>query len=513
VRLVESRAAVEAAKRNGRQAASYSVVPYEGPNRTHRRPIYIECRQDAMILQPEGIELTPADFAGFLGPGNPLAQALRGAREYYARQSTAGAAADEPYPLLLVRPEGIATYYAARSALESWGSEFGYELIGSDWTLKFSQPDPRLAELMRQIVADARMRMRELMLATSQLAAHRPRSTLRASASGGFVADRAGSGRRGAARDSGGGWDSLDSQWTRGAGTLNGDEVAGATGSGGSATAGGGERSALGGGSSQIPGGGRLAAAGGSGSHAPFSQPGTADGQLEGHGNANAAGQPNGQQNAMADGNAIDGTRAVASPQSTDRYGARSDGATSGQSASPSGTADNRSSNSAASSGSGAGSGGQDSSASADMAHSAIVQNHKPRKTTSLAKVRGRDWGLPDAGAGMAPATRPILVECHHDRLVIVPDEPGTDPKVTRLGDETRENIDEFVSDVWQHMRGWGIAGRGLYWRPTLAMAVEPGAADRYAEIKALLADSGLDVRERRPRAATTSPSTGSKRR
>jgi hypothetical protein len=126
---------------------------------------------------------------------------------------------------------------------------------------------------------------------------------------------------------------------------------------------------------------------------------------------------------------------------------------------------------------------------------------------SSLAKVRGRDWGLPDGGMGMSPATRPILVECHRDRLVIVSDNRNVPPKVTRLSEEAQENIDEFVSHVWEHMKGWGIAGRGLYWRPTLVVAVAPGAADRYAEIKALLADSGLEIRERAPRAAT-SPGT-----
>ena len=66
--------------------------------------------------------------------------------------------------------------------------------------------------------------------------------------------------------------------------------------------------------------------------------------------------------------------------------------------------------------------------------------------------------------------------------------------------------MDEFVSDVWQHMKGWGPAGKGLYWRPTLVVDVKPGAADRYAEVKTLLDDSGLDVHERQAanRAKTT---------
>ena len=126
----------------------------------------------------------------------------------------------------------------------------------------------------------------------------------------------------------------------------------------------------------------------------------------------------------------------------------------------------------------------------------------KSKKTEKLAKARGRDWGLPDGGSGAAAATRPILVECHNDRLVLLSEDRGHASKEVRLGQQAQDSMDEFVADVWQHMKGWGTAGKGLYWRPALLMEVEPGAADRYAEVKSLLADSGLDVQERRPKTA-----------
>ncbi len=196
-----------------------------------------------MILQPEGVELVPEDFAGFLGAGNPLASALRGTREYYARQAAEGRTPQEPYPLLLVRPDGIMSYYAARSALGSWGADFGYELIGSDWNLKFAPPDERLAQLLRQIVTDARRRMRELMLVTNQFKAQSQRVALRASSNGGFVADRRHtSGRDNGPRGSGSGWDSLDSTWasgkSRAAANRSGEQGDG-FGDGGSASGGG----------------------------------------------------------------------------------------------------------------------------------------------------------------------------------------------------------------------------------------------------------------------------------
>ena len=79
-----------------------------------------------------------------MGPGNPLAAALRAAREHLLAEREFDPQAGEPYPMLLVRPEGIAAYYAAREAMKSWGCDFGYELIGDDWKLAYPPPDPRL---------------------------------------------------------------------------------------------------------------------------------------------------------------------------------------------------------------------------------------------------------------------------------------------------------------------------------------------------------------------------------
>ncbi len=45
-----------------RKEPAYSVVPYLGTNGTRRRPIFIECLADRIVLQPEGIELAAEDF-------------------------------------------------------------------------------------------------------------------------------------------------------------------------------------------------------------------------------------------------------------------------------------------------------------------------------------------------------------------------------------------------------------------------------------------------------------------
>jgi len=163
----------------------YAVVPYEGPNQTHRRPIYIECRADAVVLQPEGIVLTDADFDGPMGPGNPLAAALRAAREHLLAAHDFDPNAGEPYPLLLVRPEGINAFYAARAAMKSWGGDFGYELIGDDWKLAYQPPDPRFADVVRQAIGSARIRQEQLIASAPRQYEHRPKSAYQASNDGG----------------------------------------------------------------------------------------------------------------------------------------------------------------------------------------------------------------------------------------------------------------------------------------------------------------------------------------
>ncbi|HWA99257.1 MAG TPA: hypothetical protein VG713_12225, partial [Pirellulales bacterium] len=139
------------------QTNSYAIIPYDGPNQTRRRPIYIECRANCVILQPERIVFDEVDFMGPQGPGNPLSAGLRAVREYLIRNapSTRGDYG-EPYPLLLVRPDGIPSYYMARNAMSGWGADFGYELIEQDWKLKFKPANLALASEVGRAVEESR---------------------------------------------------------------------------------------------------------------------------------------------------------------------------------------------------------------------------------------------------------------------------------------------------------------------------------------------------------------------
>ena len=374
-RLAEARRAAEERRH------SYAVVPYRGPHQTHRRPIYVECRSDAIVLQPEGIVLTEDDFSGPLGPGNPLAAALRAAREHLLAQGSLDPQqAGEPYPLLLVRPDGIEAYYAARTAMKSWASEFGYELIGEDWKLDFQAADSQLAHVIRSAVDTARVRQRQLAAAVP-IHYRNPRATrYRASPIRGGAVPEDGSYR-------GGGPSGFRRQRPYG-------PFAGRPGSGGAS------------GEAGAPG------SGDPGKEGPTLRP---------------------------------GEWRPSEPSS----GKRPAGEKSGL------------------------------------------------HVESLAKRRGRDWGLPDAAGGSVPISRPIRIHCHQDRLVIVPERGLGREKSIFLRSRTEESIDEFVSAIWEHMQSWGIAGNGMYWRPVLNVYVAPDAQRRFAELDTLLDGSGLNVQRK----------------
>jgi len=124
---------------------------------------------------------------------------------------------------------------------------------------------------------------------------------------------------------------------------------------------------------------------------------------------------------------------------------------------------------------------------------SAMKDQHK-KNVKSLAEKRGQDWGLRDAAHNSVGVTRPIRVECYADRLVVISDRGPTHNKVIAIGARTDTSVDPLISAVWEHMEAWGMAGRGMYWRPVLQVYVAPGAEPQFQELAALLEGSGLSV-------------------
>ena len=152
-----ARLAVEQAARQAEQTPqSFAIIPYEGPGGTRRRPIYIECFKDRVVLQPEGVTLTDRDFDGPLGPGNPLDAGLCRANIWRA-PAASNATANRILSWSFVR-KALCAYAAARAAIESWDDEFGYELIEDDVKLQYLPPDAALHDAMLAAVEEGRRR-------------------------------------------------------------------------------------------------------------------------------------------------------------------------------------------------------------------------------------------------------------------------------------------------------------------------------------------------------------------
>ncbi len=129
--------------------------------------------------------------------------------------------------------------------------------------------------------------------------------------------------------------------------------------------------------------------------------------------------------------------------------------------------------------------------------NASLPATRKSGRPKSLAQARGRDWGLPDAGAGAVPITRPVRVDLYPDRMEVVPERGLGGGKVIEMRPRTGQSVDQLVSTVWKQMDQWGIAGRGMYWRPVLSFHVQPGAEERFAELGALLEGSGLSIKRK----------------
>ncbi|MBR5161814.1 MAG: hypothetical protein IKW80_09325, partial [Thermoguttaceae bacterium] len=142
-----------------------AVIPHKGQYNTNRYPIYVVCTSQGVTLQPEGIYLTASDFACNLSLGSPLEAAMRAKREYLLKQNAFDPVQDgEPYPLILVRPDGIEYYYAARMAISAFGDDFGYKLIGEKQAdeLVYPPEDSEMTAAIQEAVDRARINMREM---------------------------------------------------------------------------------------------------------------------------------------------------------------------------------------------------------------------------------------------------------------------------------------------------------------------------------------------------------------
>ena len=442
---------------------SYAIVAYAGPHGTERQPIFIECLADKILLQPEGIRLTGDDFREPITDDNPLAMALRAKREYMSK-AMAGTGEADPYPLLVVRPGGSQAYAVARAAMRAWDSAFGYELVPDDVNLSYPKEDLAAKKVVEEAVAEARLRREELMaMAPKRFGRMASQRKLRASRNGGFVAsgDSSDPNRLSSVKGQGG--------FGSGSGNGNGDGFGGEFGSGpnefnqaglGHGANGSQGEPSDGGSFGRYPeGDGRFAGARDSGSLAQFAQGGSGGGQSRGgaSGGSQGAGSGGGPSSQYAGGQP-GGGQAGAGAAGTASAGGTAGGmsASNGGAGSPSG------------------------------------------RGKSLAKTRGRNWGLPTRSNGGTAITRPISVTCHGDRIVVHSDAAArVSAKVFDIETNVRGEVDKVVSTIWNRIDSWGVAGSNMYWKPVLNVRVTPDGEPVFTELQTLLDNSGITVSRR----------------
>ncbi len=493
-------AAKEAAKH---QSTSYALVTYQGPNSTHRRPIYIECLKDSVVLQPEGIRLALDEFRT-PGPANPLAAALRTTREYLGDAGLT--TKSEPYPLLIVRPGAAAAFAACRQALKGWDDDWGYELLPDDVQLTFPEVDQALAAVLSRKIAHLRsanpmggaVDNRSRRTTDQVYGLGQAGSVLVPQGSGygpGMGARPAGNGRSrnanaggdrsapagfGASTYAGSGGPtrhhdpSVDGRFGNGV-AGNASSPSGVAGSPSAST---GRPSSFGAGNGTSNG--TSAFADGSGYGPGGDEPSRNFAFDRGQGGGSDAGDGGGQGSSGSDGNSQDATN----PSFASHGGAGGSAATSSSmSGGPTST-----STSGATPG-GASAGAADSSAGAP---SLTVS-----ATKSIAATRGNNWALPGTVEGSIGISRPMRVVCGLTALSLLPEAGSSQrPQSFEMVDSVEEALQPFVKRIWQSIDSWGIAGTGVYWKPVLQVHVEPGAEEQFQTMVRLLKDSGLEVRQ-----------------
>ncbi len=437
----------------------YNLVPYNGPGGTTRRPIYVECTGQKLVLQPFGIELQLDDFAVPGEPGNPLDAALTAIKEYWRRYDLAGAEGT-PYPLLVVRPSGAQSYALARRAMTSWVDEFGYELIPEDKQLVYGESDPQLAAEIRAAVEIARkdqallaeqIQYRERVLQQRAIARQ-----MAVGGGGGLRPDRA---RGGFTSDSR--YASTHAQDGSGAAAVN--KLLGSE-SGEASLSSSAEAEA---GASPF----QLGAASRSSNDFSASRPQTAS-QPESI-NSSEASQFAANRAATPDGSSAHTTAAASPPSRPTSTSASQVAAESGKPVSSSLL----------------------SQAAGEGGTAGLSSGNCP---APLAASRGNDWALPGRNSPRATAyLRPIKVICSADELIIVtgPQSP-LNSNVISFPAETAGAVEPLVGSLWRLIDSWGPTPDNGYWKPVLKVETLPSGEARARDLKALMQDSGIELSE-----------------
>ncbi len=154
---------IDEIEKQKKRKPAFAIIPYAGSNGTSRRPVYLECTKDGIIVQPEGLLISLNDLKPPFGPGNPLDAALRVLRLTYQQKDATFGISQPPYPLLVIRPDGSQSFATAREAMGGWDDQYGYELVDKEMELKFPPSPAGLKEQLTNTIEMAKRRQKTLM--------------------------------------------------------------------------------------------------------------------------------------------------------------------------------------------------------------------------------------------------------------------------------------------------------------------------------------------------------------
>ncbi|MEZ6133750.1 MAG: hypothetical protein R3C53_02455 [Pirellulaceae bacterium] len=509
----------------------FAIIPYQGTNGTHRRPIYLECTAQGVFIQPEGVRITPGDLRPPYGPGNPLDAALRTVRAEFPPGN--GAVTSTAYPLLVVRPSGIAAYTMARAAMSGWDDQFGYELVSEDLELAFPESAPGLKDKLVKAIDLARDRQAALVMAMPNQY-HGGRGAFDDEQFG-TTNREAGTGATGSGSFAEGSFAGGSSNQSRiGSGDANGPGGFAEFGDASSS-----ESGSMTGNGFGMPGDESLAASGQTLSGDPPSLFGPARGELQnnalassepysglrpsglyagndptllannsnefgtadGSGAAGAASTSNNRSFAGAEG--IAGQMPSASgqqfqlpfstgPAQVPASGSSASGSPNNSSASGPTGSSSQASNNASSSNSAAASEQAGMSPQLSLNKDFSKQNESAQP---VASSRGRNWAWSQGPPTETPVVRSIRIQCLEDRWLVLPDRGSSArPTVITFDESPRQRAERLAKTVIERVDSWGLALTGGYWKPVLTVEVAPNAAWRYEQLARLLEGSGLEV-------------------
>ncbi len=442
------------------QNGSYAILPHPGPNGTRRYPMYVECREDGAWLMPENLRLNAIDFEGTLSMENPLEMALSAKRQYLLKNGVFQETSEneqEPYPLLIVRPSGILFLYRVRASLQSWKTEFGYELVEENMPIAYPPNDENLKAEMVRAIHSARVRQR-------QIAAQAPTLSHYGGGKRGKVAYRATPG--GAVPVY------LDAESPVGrnlaAGTPNGQSQSGS----------------------------RMGASDPLANAAEFSEIAETSGAVGTNG-THALPQPAEPSSADAsDGvpaeTALDPRIALGSAPGQNVTVSAAHDLSQWATVPQSGALQSDALQRDALQRDAANGSGEAAASNSDGRVGGSVQADSDSISVCVASSEGQNWALENYRPTLSSLNRPVPLECHAETLVLkgILDEAPVTISVTT----PNQTAKALAAAIQKKIRSWGEPGRGMYWKPILRVRVAENAQETFVMLQDALRFSGLEL-------------------